>query len=260
MRVLPALACLVGAVLLQLATNFVNDYADHERGTDAEGRLGPPRAAQQGWLSPRALRAGAAVTLSLAAAVGVYLVTLGGWPIAAMGALALLCAWAYTGGPYPLGYHGFGDGLVFVFFGLFAVVGTHWVQADALSHAAWAAALPIGFLATALIAVNNLRDRPTDVGAGKRTVAVRLGERHARLYTLGLVAGSYLSLVGVALAGPGVWALLPLATLPLAAAVVHAVRHDAGVALNATLARTGRLEAAFGLLLAVAFGMGPWAG
>ena len=128
-RVFPALTCLAVAVSLQLASNFVNDYADFERGTDDADRLGPPRAAQRGWLTPRQLRVGAAAALGVAALGGLHGLALGGLPIALAGALALVCAWAYTAGPYPLGYHGFGDALVFVFFGIFAVVGTHWVQA-----------------------------------------------------------------------------------------------------------------------------------
>ncbi len=259
-RFVPAMACLTAAVSLQLATNFVNDYADFERGTDDEDRLGPPRAAQQGWLTPSALRIGAGFALGLAALVGLYGIAVGGWPIAVAGALALLCAWAYTGGPYPLGYHGFGDPLVFIFFGGFAVVGTHWLQAGAASSGAFASALPLGFLATALIAVNNLRDRPTDVAAGKRTVAVRLGERRARRYTAGLVLAAYGSLPLIALAGAGWLAALPLATIPLAIPVLQAIRDASGRALNNTLARTGRLELAFGAALVASWGAVAWMG
>ncbi len=250
--------CLLAAVALQLATNFVNDYADFERGTDGADRLGPPRAAQQGWLTPRALRAGAVGALAVAAAAGGVGIAWGGWPIAAAGALALFCAWAYTGGPYPLGYHGLGDILVFAFFGLFAVVGTHWVQAHQLSPAAWASAVPIGFLATALIAVNNLRDRPTDVEAGKRTMAVRLGAAGARRYTAGLIGLAFAALAVVAAAGAGAFAALPLLTLPLALPVMRSVARDEGPALNATLAATGRLEVAFGVMLVATWCAVAW--
>ena len=255
-----AAACLAGAVLLQLASNFVNDYADHARGADGDDRLGPPRAAQQGWLTPAALRGGAALCLVGAAAVGAWLVALGGWPIAVGGTLAVLCAWAYTGGPLPLGYRGLGDPLVFVFFGLFAVAGTHFLQAGTTTPLAWAAALPIGLLATLLLAVNNLRDRAGDERAGKRTVAVRLGEAGARSYACGLLAGAYAALLGVVAAGAGTWALLALGSLPLAAPVWRSVRRAEGAALNVTLARAGRLEAAFGALLAlgVVLAGGAW--
>jgi len=251
--------CWVVATALQLATNFVNDYADFERGTDRADRLGPPRAAQQEWLTPRALRFGAAVALSVATLAGIQGILLGGWPIAVGGALALVCAWAYTGGPVPLGYHGFGDVLVFVFFGLFAVVGTHWVQAGTASAAAWATAVPIGCLATALIAVNNLRDRPTDVASGKRTLAVRFGPAGARRYTAGCVVAAYLGLPAVAGTGAGPWAALPLATLPLAVPVLRSILSDAGPRLNRTLAATGRLEVAFGSLLGLAWVGSAWA-
>ena len=174
-RLLPALAALLGALSLQVGSNLVNDYADFERGADGEARLGPARAASSGWFTPAQLRRGAALALGCAAVVGLYLVAQGGIWIAAAGALALVAAWAYTAGPAPLGYRGFGDLLVFVFFGLFAVTGTHAVQAQAFSAAALGSAIPVGLMATAILAVNNLRDLEGDAAVGKRTVAVRLG-------------------------------------------------------------------------------------
>ncbi len=260
-RFLPALACLCAALLLQLAANFINDFADHARGADAADRHGPPRAAQQGWLSHRALRRAALFALVGAFTIGLYLVAEGGWPIAIGGAAALFCAWAYTGGPLPLGYHGLGDLLVFVFFGLFAVVGTHWVQAGVTSPAAFAAALPVGLLATILLAVNNLRDRRSDARAGKRTLAVHLGERGARRYTLALLVGCYLSLVWVHSAGVGLWAALPLlSSAPFAVKLGRSILRDQGAALNRTLAGVARLGLVFAALLALAFGMTRWPG
>jgi 1,4-dihydroxy-2-naphthoate octaprenyltransferase len=256
-RPLPALACLTSALLLQLGTNFVNDYADFEHGADEAGRLGPPRAAHSGWLLPRSLRRGAVLVLGAAAAVGAYLVVLGGWPIALGGALAVLAAWAYTAGPWPLGYHGLGDPLVFVFFGLFAVGGTHAVQVGAWSAAALLTAVPVGLLATAILAVNNLRDLPTDARAGKRTLAVRLGPAGARRYTAGLLVGAYASLAPLPFAGaPALAALLPLMTLPLAVPVWSAVRRVSGRALNPVLGAAARLE----LAVAAAMALGWWLG
>ena len=257
-RALPALVCALTALLLQLGTNFVNDYADHERGADGAERLGPPRAAQMGWLRADQLRLGAAAVLLLAALSGVYLIVQGGWPIAAAGALALVSAWAYTGGPYPLGYRGLGDLLVFAFFGLAAVVGTHYVQVGHTSPAAWASALPLGALATALLAVNNLRDRESDDRAGKRTVSVRLGERGARTYVVALVAGSFAALLAVAGAGAGAFALLPLASLPLALPVWKAAREARGAELVPVIGEVARLEVAFGALLALAWIASAW--
>lgn len=245
-----AAAALGAALLLQIAANLVNDYADHERGADGAGRLGPPRAAAQGWLSTAALRRGALVALAGAAALGLPLVRAGGWPIALGGVLALVSAWAYTAGP-ALGYRGLGDVLVFAFFGLFAVCGTSRVVLGAVPAAALASALPVGLLATAILAVNNLRDRDGDAAAGKRTLAVRLGERGARRYTAALVVASYPCLAGVWLCGGGLAALLPLATWPLARRWLAALRAGRGSTLNPLLAATARLELAFAALLAL---------
>lgn len=245
-----AAAALGAALLLQVAANFVNDYADHERGADGSGRLGPPRAAQQGWLRPAALKRGAALALVGAALLGLPLVVVGGWPIAVGGALAVGAAWAYTDGP-ALGYRGLGDPLVFVFFGLFAVAGTTWVELGSLPAGALASAAPVGLLATAILAVNNLRDREGDAAAGKRTLAVRLGERGARRYTAGLVVASYAALVPVWLAGGALPALLPLASLPLAVAWAVELRRSRGPALNPLLAATARLELVVAALLAL---------
>lgn len=258
-RPLTALTCLAVALLLQLAANFVNDYADFERGSDGAQRLGPPRAAQQGWLSVRQLKRAAALALALAALGGLPLVAIGGAPILAGGALALLCAVAYTAGPRPLAYHGLGDPAVFVFFGLLATAGTHYVQAGALSGAALASGVCIGFLATALLAVNNLRDIEGDAATGKRTLAVRFGERGARRYTAALLALAYAMTALPAWLGAGPFAALPLLSLPLAVPLWRDIFGVTGASLNRTLAGVARLELAFGALLAAAFVLNRWA-
>ena len=253
-RVVPTFACWLGALCLQLAANFVNDYADHARGADDDTRAGPPRAAQQGWLSVRALRAGAALALVAAAGTGAYLVALGGWPIALAGALAMLCAWAYTGGPFPLGYHGLGELLVFAFFGVVAVTGTHWVQARAFSGVALACAVPMGLLACALLAVNNLRDRVGDLRAGKRTLATRFSQHGARVFAGALLLGSFpaLALVGFTnFAGDARWLALPLLTLPIALRLAFGIARASGGALNVVLAGVARLTLLFAVLLAL---------
>ncbi len=251
-RVLPALAALAAALLIQIGTNYANDAFDFEQGADTEERTGPLRAAQAGLLSPSALRAGALATFAVAALIGLYLVARGGWPIAVIGLLGLVAGYAYTGGPVPLGYRGLGDPLVFLFFGVFAVWGTHRVQALGASDLALAASVPIGLLATALIAVNNLRDIDSDRAASKRTLAVRLGPSGARLYYALLLAGSYAALPFLWwLGAPAAGAWLPLLTAPLAWRLWRKVRTEEGAALNAVLAATARLELGFAALMAV---------
>ncbi len=247
--ILPATAALAGAVLLQTGANLANDVFDFEKGADTEARLGPPRAAQLGLLSTAALRRGTALVFGLAALVGLYLVARGGWPIAALGALSIAAGLAYTGGPYPLGYRGWGDAAVFLFFGIAAVCGTYWVQALALPPRVLGAAVPVGALATAILVVNNLRDIETDRRAGKRTLAVRLGRRAARIEYGLLVIGAYVTCALLWWAGSfSAWVLLPCLSLPLALRLVRRVAREDGPSLNDALARTARLELVFALL------------
>jgi 1,4-dihydroxy-2-naphthoate polyprenyltransferase len=246
----PAVAALIGALLIQVGTNLVNDWADFRRGADGADRLGPARAVAQGWLTARQVAVGAAVSLTLAAAVGVYLVGVGGWPILALGLASLVCAVAYTAGPFPLGYHGLGDLFVLLFFGLGAVGGTYFVQAGALNAEVVAAGTALGLLATAILVVNNLRDRAGDARAGKRTLAVRFGARFTRLEYVLCVVGAYALAAGLAASGRWGWALTAL-SLPLAVAATRGVLRTDGAALNPLLGATARLELVFGLLAAV---------
>ncbi len=253
-----ALACLGTALLLQLAANLANDLYDHERGADTHERLGPPRAAALGLLSPRALRIGLAGTLGAAALSGLVLVAAGGWPIAAAGALALLAAWAYTGGPWPLAYHGLGDAAVFLFFGIVGVAGTHFVQTGGGSGLALVAAVPVGLLATAILAINNLRDLAGDARIGKRTLSVRLGARAARGYVVALLVLAFVALPLLLVAGAAFpWALAPLALLPLGGRLAWGIaRGLSGAALNEALAGTAKLTAGFGALLGAGLALG----
>ena len=249
---LPALAAGAGALLLQVGANLANDVYDFEKGADTEERLGPPRAAQLGWLTPSELRAGTAFVFAAAALPGLYLVALGGWPILAVGIASILAGLAYTAGPYPLGYHGLGDVAVFVFFGCVAVCGTYWVQALTLPPRVIVASAAPGALATAILVVNNLRDTDTDARAGKRTLAVRFGKAAARaqyatLIGLAYAIGPALWLAGTAPAG--VW--LAWLSLPLALRLIEGVRRQEGPALNALLAGTAQLELVFCALFAV---------
>jgi 1,4-dihydroxy-2-naphthoate octaprenyltransferase len=253
----PALAALLGAILLQIATNFANDLFDFKAGADTEDRLGPPRATQQGWISPRAMAWGTGLTLLAALAVGVYLVWVGGWPIALLGAVSLFLTLAYTGGPFPLAYHGLGDLFVFLFFGLAATLGTWYVQVLQLGEALPAlllAATPVGCLATAILVVNNLRDIEGDARAGKRTLAVRFGPRAARIEYTGLLCLAFLSPVVSWVSGVGgIGWCLPWLILPLAWVQNRGIWQKDGRDLNPYLGGTARLEALFGLLLCVGF-------
>ncbi|HVO30910.1 MAG TPA: 1,4-dihydroxy-2-naphthoate polyprenyltransferase [bacterium] len=248
-RAAPAFAALAGALLIQIGTNFANDVFDFEKGADTEARVGPVRAAQAGLLTPAAMRAGMVAAFLLATACGVYLTAVAGWPIVVIGLLSIASGIAYTGGPWPLGYHGLGDLFVMVFFGFVAVCGTVFVQSHAVPAMAVASALSVGALSTAILVVNNVRDEETDRVAGKRTLAVRLGRRAgvAEYVTLFLLAAAGAGAVAVLRASP--WPLLSLATAPEAVRLVRALVRDRGAALNASLAGTARLLAVFSLLL-----------
>ncbi|MHB8646028.1 MAG: 1,4-dihydroxy-2-naphthoate polyprenyltransferase [Thermomicrobiales bacterium] len=257
-RFLPALAALVGALLLQIGANVANDLFDFLRGADTTARVGPLRVTQAGLLTPRQVRAGMCVVFGAAALIGVYLVAVGGWPVVLIGLTAILAAVAYTGGPFPLGYHGLGELFVFLFFGLAAVGGTYEVQAGTVHAVAWWAAVPMGLLAVAIIVVNNLRDIVTDEAAGKRTLAVRLGERGTQAEYIALIAIAYLVPPAMWITGVAVsaWVALPLLSLPLVPPLVRRLRRERGRALNGVLAGTARLELVFGLLFALGLALG----
>lgn len=248
----PALAALLGALLIQIGANFANDVFDYKKGADTGERLGPLRVTQAGLLSPGQVMAGMWVTFGLATLIGLYLVWVGGWPVVAIGVLSILSGIAYTGGPFPLGYNGLGDLFVFVFFGLVAVCGTYYVQVLTVSAAAVWASVPVGFLATAILVVNNLRDVDTDRAAGKKTLAVRLGRRGAQIEYLLLVYGAFLVpllMWFLRLASP--WVMLSWASLLLVRPLVRMVLTEKGRPLNLALAGTARLELVFSVLFAV---------
>ncbi len=251
-RLWVALAALGGAMWIQVGTNLYNDYADFVRGADHAGRVGPPRALAQGWATPTQVWLAAWLAFALATLCGVALLWAAGWPVVVMGLCSIAAGVAYTGGPYPLGYHGLGDVFVFVFFGCVAVCGTYYVQALTLSPACLAASASIGAWATAILVVNNLRDRHSDAPVGKRTLAVRWGAGFARAeYGVLLLVAYALPALVVAMGWGGLGWLLPWVTLPLAYRAWRAVGRLDGAALNPLLGRTARLEAIFGLLLVV---------
>jgi 1,4-dihydroxy-2-naphthoate octaprenyltransferase len=245
------LAALAAALLLQIGANLANDVFDFLRGADASQRLGPTRVTQSGLLTPRQVLRGMWVVFGLAALLGLYLTIAAGWPVIAIGLACILASVAYSGGPFPFGYYGFGDLVVFLFFGPLAVCGTYYVHASTVTPLAIWSSLPIGLLITAILVVNNLRDVGSDSLAGKKTLAVRLGERGARWeYTLCLI-GAYLSPLLMWLAGAApAWVFLTWLSFPRAVSAMRFIWKQTGRALNQGLADTGSLTLLYSLLFA----------
>ena len=234
-------ACtLGGALLIQIATNFINDALDFKRGADTGERLGPLRMTQAGLLSANAVLRGAWICLFLAALCGIPLIVRGGWPLLAIGLASILMAYAYTGGPFPLAYHGLGELFVLIFFGFIAVGGTFYVQTLAFDHRALLAGFAAGSLATVLIVINNLRDIEGDQRSGKKTLAARFGVLFARFEVVVFALSPFVAAFFIT------W--LPLIALPLALLVIACAMRSRGAALNRCLAMAGALQWAFGIL------------
>ena len=251
-RPLPALAALFVAAAIQIGTNFANDLGDYRRGADTSERVGPTRVTSAGLLSPRQVATGMWAAFGLAGAAGLYRVSIGGWPVLVAGAASIAAGIAYTAGPLPLGYYGLGDLAVFIFFGLVGTIGAYYVQTLQVTPLAVASAVPVGALITAILVVNNLRDADTDRAAGKRTLAVLLGRRGARLEYLALLLVAYLTpAVLILFFDQRAGVLLPLLTLPLAIRLWRDVRHTLGPALNRTLAGTAQLAFFYSMAFAV---------
>jgi 1,4-dihydroxy-2-naphthoate octaprenyltransferase len=242
-----ALLALVVALALQIGVNYANDYSDGIRGTD-ERRVGPVRLVASGLASPRRVLGAALASFLVAGMAGFALAATTSWWLLLLGVAAVAAAWTYTGGSRPYGYRGLGELAVFAFFGVAAVVGTAYVQMHTVTWLAIAACVPVGLLTCALLVVNNLRDIPSDTVAGKRTLAVVMGDQRTRLLYIACALIPYVLVVVIALARP--LALIALVTVPLALVPVRVVRSGAaGPALIAALGRTGGLLLAFGALL-----------
>ena len=249
---LAALAALLAALLIQIASNFANDLGDFERGTDTPERVGPLRVTTAGLLTASDVKRGIVVVLGLAAVCGLYLIYVGGLPILVVGVLSMLAAVAYTYGPLPFGYYGLGDVATFIFFGFIAVVGTYYTQAHAAPAVVWIAAIPMGALVTAILVVNNVRDADQDRAGGKRTLAVVLGRRGARIEYLIMLVLAYVVPIILWLGfDMRPWVLLPLLTLPLAVRHARAVWTVLGPRLNKTLGGSAQLAVLFALAFAV---------
>lgn len=242
---------LLGAVFIQIATNFINDALDFKKGTDTGERLGPLRVTQAGLLSAEAVMRGAWLCLFLAALCGIPLLYRCGWPMLVVGLASIAAAYAYTGGPYPLAYHGLGEVFVMAFFGFVAVGGTFYAHSLQLTRAALLAGFAVGSLGTVLLVVNNLRDVDGDRRNHKRTTVVRFGERFARIEI------AFLALAPFAIVALLSWVrqerglLLVLLALPLAIAVILKSVRGRGAELNRVLAMAGALQWAFGLLFVI---------
>jgi 1,4-dihydroxy-2-naphthoate polyprenyltransferase len=245
------IAALVGSIFIQIGTNLANDYSDAKRGADTVERLGPVRVTATGLVAPQRVLVATWLAFAVAVAAGIYLATVAGWVIIAVGVASIAAGVLYTGGPRPYGYAGLGELFVFLFFGLVAVNGSYYVQLEELEWLPFGLSVAVGCLATAILVVNNVRDIETDRRAGKNTLAVRIGRANARRLYLGLVGLAYvtLALILVVEGGPW-WGLLGLISAPLAIRPTRGVmtRTD-GPALNAALAGTGALLGAFSLAL-----------
>jgi len=248
-----ALALLV-SFSLQVGVNYANDYSDGIRGTDAD-RIGPTRLTASGLATPGAVKRAAYISFLIGAIAGLILAAQTSWWLIIIGAIAILAAWGYTGGQNPYGYSGFGEISVFIFFGLVATMGTFYVQTEKITFQSALASIPIGALACAILAVNNIRDREKDFLAGKRTLAVRLGDRYARYTFIFLIVSAHLAAIATIFP----WGAITLLTAPLSLSVSRKVLKGAhGKELIPMLGATGKLQLFFAVIFSIAllFGKG----
>jgi len=245
---LQALLALIVSLALQIAVNYSNDYSDGIRGTD-DDRVGPVRLVASGLASANSVKRAAQLSFLVACIAGLVLASISAWWVILIGIASVLAAWGYTGGHTPYGYRGFGELSVFTFFGVVATVGTYYVQTLQVTAAAFAASIPMGALSCALLAINNIRDIPGDEVVGKKTLAVKLGDRNARRFFVALLICAYIFPIFTG----HTLALLTLATAPAAYAIAREVLAGAsGKDLIPLLGRTGQLQLHFGLTFALA--------
>ena len=243
------MAALFGSILIQVGTNFANDYFDYKKDTDREDRLGPTRVTQAGLVSPRQIITATCIVFSLAIVAGIYLVYRGGWPILYIGLASIMCGILYTAGPLALGYIGLADLFVLIFYGPVALAGTYYVQALDAPIGIIIAGIPFGMISTAILTVNNLRDIDSDKKSGKKSLAVRFGRGFARFEYLLMIIGAVMMALWLG------WYLekpfMALTALYLLLALIPAtivLRSIDGARLNSALAQTGLLLIVYGLL------------
>jgi 1,4-dihydroxy-2-naphthoate octaprenyltransferase len=247
-ELVPALLALLVSVSLQVGVNYANDYSDGIRGTDAN-RVGPLRITAAGLATPESVKRAAFIAFGVGACAGLALASMTTWWLIAVGFVAILAAWGYTGGKNPYGYLGLGELFVFIFFGVVATVGTYYVQTEEITTESLLISISMGAFSCALLAINNIRDRALDLPAGKKTLAVRMGDRPSRYFFLFLIVLGYLS--SFALLQP--WTLLTLATLPTSFTLVKGVLSSMqGPDLIPLLAKTGQLQLRYAILLTIA--------
>ncbi len=255
---LPSVVALTCALLIQIGTNFANDYYDYKKGADTDHRIGFERATATGLVTDRQMLFATVATMSLAFLLGLYLVWHAGWIILLIGVLSLICGILYTGGPFPLGYNGLGDLFVFIFFGIVAVMGTYYVNALEWSSASFWSSLAIGALSTNILVVNNLRDVEQDRPAGKNTIGVLFGEDALRYEYLVMLLLSFAMPVYLFLRFSYSWpVILPILTIPIALVLLNQIWTETDKRkLNKTLERTAQFMALFGLLLGIGIILG----
>jgi 1,4-dihydroxy-2-naphthoate octaprenyltransferase len=246
-------AALIGSIFIQIGTNLSNDYSDAKRGADTADRLGPVRVTSAGLVTPQRVLVATWIAFGIAVACGIYLTVVAGVAILIVGILSIAAGVLYTGGPRPYGYAGFGEVFVFLFFGLVAVNGSYYVQLEQLDALPLGLSIAVGFLATAILVVNNVRDVETDRRAGKNTLAVRMGRHDAVVLYRLLVLGAFVVLPIALVAGGGsLWPLIGLLALPLAVPPLRTMANRSdGPSLNAALAQTGALLGALSLLVSL---------
>lgn len=243
-----ALLALTVSLALQIGVNYANDYSDGIRGTDND-RIGPLRITAGGLATPAQVKSAAFISFGVAAVAGLALAISSSWWLIAVGVLSIAAAWGYTGGKNPYGYLGLGEVFVFIFFGLVATVGTFYVQTERITGRSILAGIIVGFLACAILVINNIRDRAKDEIVGKKTLAVRIGDRRSRLLFSALVVSPYLLTAGFGTP----WTLLTLATLPLSISILKSLWSGIeGLALIPLLGKTGKLQMFFSLALSLA--------
>lgn len=242
---------LIVSLSLQIGVNYANDYSDGVRGTD-DNRIGPVRLTASGLAAAQTVKRAAFISFGCASVAGLFLASLSSWWVILIGISSIAAAWGYTGGRSPYGYKGFGEISVFTFFGVVATMGTYYVQTLEINWAAFAASVPMGSLSCAILVINNIRDRAEDEKVGKRTLAVRLGDKGARVFFLAIIASAYIFAV---IAG-GAWSLLTLLTIPVGAALVFKVLRGASSSeLIALLGLTGKLQLLFALIFALSLAL-----